>query len=459
MPNDTIISKGYKPSYLRTSIGIGKLLTLNDSNKIDDSLKNSTPFINLDLMEIDSKQYPEKIELRASVFDTSGLYITGLAPPYFSLQGSYHDYWNKLTDSCKGIENDIREFDVTEIRENTSEPYSICFVLDHSPSMGNDRAEKLQQAVKLVCSGIKKEDYVSVVKFSSKMIIEVALTNKKDEYRNNIKTDGLKGNYGSGTAMYEAVLTAMNEIIKADSKYKKILILFSDGGDNCWKGPVDTIYRRARIEGVKIYSIAYGLTEEEPLRNLSEFTGGRFFRIYSSKEFPYVFKSIYFALNNYYKITYKPPECPGLHKVKVHLKLEDIIKKQLISEGTYDKSIFTELDPVGTITFVNIEFDFGKSTIKPESMYLIEQMAKELIEHDNIKVKISGHTDDVGTDEFNLNLSIERAKTVKAVLVKMGISSKRLSIEGLGESKPLVPNDSEENRKKNRRTEFTIIER
>jgi len=131
----------------------------------------------------------------------------------------------------------------------------------------------------------------------------------------------------------------------------------------------------------------------------------------------------------------------------------------LFSDGTYDKSIFTNLDPIGTITLVNIEFDFGKSTIKPESMTLIEQMASELKEHEAIKVKISGHTDDVGTDEFNMNLSLERAKSVKAELVKYGISPKRLTIEGLGESRPLVANDSEENRRKNRRTELTIIER
>ena len=459
IPEDSVLNKGYKPLYLRTTIPIGKLMTLKDSIIFQDTIKHSTPIIKLDLQEIDSKNYPSQIELRTSVYDTTGLYITGLAPPYYSESGNYHDYWNRLTDSCSGIENEIKEFEVTEIRENTSEPYAICFVLDHSPSMGDQRTERLQQAVKLVCSAIKKGDYVSVVKFSSRMTIEVPLTNNKDEYRNKIKTDGLKGNYGAGTAMYKGVLTGIREVQKADNNYKKIIILFSDGGDNQWKGSIDTIYRKAKQEAVRIYTIAYGLTEETPLRNLSEFTGGRFFRIYSSKEFPYVFRSIYFTLNNYYKITYKPPECSDLHKVRVHLNLKRLNEQELFSEGTYDKSIFTNLDPIGTITFFNIEFDFGKSTVKPESIQLIEQMAKELKEHESIKVMISGHTDDVGTDEFNLNLSLERANSVKSELIRMGISPKRLSIEGLGKSRPLVANDSEENRRKNRRTEFTIIER
>lgn len=459
IPQDSILNKGYKPLYLRTTIPIGKLMNKKDSVNFQDSIKKLTPIIKLELQEIDSKEYPEKIELRASVYDTTGLYITGLAPPYFSLSGYYRDYWNKLTDSCKENKNDIKEFEVTEIRESTSEPYAICFVLDHSPSMGGQRAERLQQAVKLVCSAIKKGDYVSVVKFSSKMTIEVPLSNNKEEYRSKIKTDGLKGNYGNGTAMYEGVMTGIKEVQKAENNYKKIIILFSDGGDNRWKGKTDPVFKSAKDNGVKIYTIAYGLTEEEPLRKLSEFTGGRFFRIYSSKEFPYVFKSIYFTLNNYYKITYKPPECAGLHKVRVHLNLKELTGQELFSDGTYDKSIFTNLDPIGTITLVNIEFDFGKSTIKPESMTLIEQMASELKEHEAIKVKISGHTDDVGTDEFNMNLSLERAKSVKAELVKYGISPKRLTIEGLGESRPLVANDSEENRRKNRRTELTIIER
>lgn len=457
-PNDSIVGKGYKPLYLRTTIPVSKLM-MKDSIHIQDSIKQTIPVIKLELQEIDSKNYPSQIELRASVFDTTGLYITGLAPPYFSLSGNYRNYWNKLTDSCNGIENDINEFEVTEIRESTSEPYSICFILDHSPSMGDQRAERLQQAVKLVCSGIKKGDYVSIVKFSNKMHIEVPLTNNKDEYRSKIKIDGLKGNYGAGTAMYQGVLTGIKEVQKVDSNYKKILILFSDGGDNNWKGKTDPVYTAAKQAGVKIYTIAYGLTEETPLKNLAEFTGGRFYRIYSSKEFPYVFKSIYFTLNNYYKLTYKPPDCAGLHKVGVYLNLKSLTGQDLFSEGTYDKSIFTNLDPIGTNTFVNIEFDFGKSSIKPESMPLIEQMAKELKEHESIEIKISGHTDDVGSDEFNLNLSLERAKSVKSELVRLGIAQKRLTVEGLGESKPLVANDSEDNRRKNRRTEFTITER
>jgi VWFA-related protein len=459
IPDDSLINKGYKPLYLRTTIPADKLMTLKDSVKIEDTTQKSASFIKLDLQEIDSKDYPDKIELRASVYDTTGLYITGLAPPFFSLSGNYRDYWNKLTDSCQGFDNDIKEFDVTEIKESTSESYAICFVLDHSPSMGDQRAERLQHAVKLVCTAIKKGDYVAVVKFSSKMTIEVPLTSNKDEYRNKIKVDGLKGKYGAGTAMYKGVLTGINEVKKADRNYKKIVILFSDGGDNQWKGKTDSVFKMAKDANVKIYTIAYGLTEEAPLRNLADFTGGRFYRIYSSKEFPYVFKSIYFTLNNYYKITYKPPECAGLHKVRAHLNLKELTEQELSSEGTYDKSIFTALDPIGTITFVNIEFDFGKSSIKSESMNIIEQMANELKEHESIIIKITGHTDDVGTDEFNMNLSLERAKSVRQELIRLGISAKRLSIEGMGESKPLYQNDNDDNRRKNRRTEFTIIER
>jgi outer membrane protein OmpA-like peptidoglycan-associated protein len=65
----------------------------------------------------------------------------------------------------------------------------------------------------------------------------------------------------------------------------------------------------------------------------------------------------------------------------------------------------------------------------------------------------------VGSDEDNQNLSEQRAKSVKKVLISMGIEPNRMTTKGFGESKPIVPNTTPENRAKNRRTEFVIIEK
>ena len=83
-------------------------------------------------------------------------------------------------------------------------------------------------------------------------------------------------------------------------------------------------------------------------------------------------------------------------------------------------------------------------------------LARFLQENETITVAIQGHTDDVGDDSENLTLSDNRAKAVKKYLASQGISDKRLSAKGYGETSPKVENSSSTNRAKNRRTDFVI---
>ena len=292
IPSDTLIY--YKPIYLNTALPASNLIEENkNKNNISyDVVNNELNSLQLDMKEVDASYYPAEINLRVVVFDAKGHYISGLAPPEFVFTGDFKNYWFKLTDSCNGEKHKISSYNVTEIKENTSPPYAICFVLDHSPSMGDFRAKQLQEAVRYVLKAIKKGDYVSVVKFTSKMHVEIPLTKNRDEYINKLKVDGLKDNYGFGTAMYLSVLTGIRELKKADSSYKKIIILFTDGEDNQLIKPIDSVYRDAKSSGVRIYTIGYGPTREEPLKNLSDFSGGRFYRIFSSREFPFVISGI-----------------------------------------------------------------------------------------------------------------------------------------------------------------------
>jgi outer membrane protein OmpA-like peptidoglycan-associated protein len=75
----------------------------------------------------------------------------------------------------------------------------------------------------------------------------------------------------------------------------------------------------------------------------------------------------------------------------------------------------------------------------------------------SLKIEISGHTDDVGNEQLNLKLSQTRAEAVKSYLVEKGIVAGRLTAKGYGKSKPIAPNTSDETRKLNRRTEFTVL--
>ena len=111
----------------------------------------------------------------------------------------------------------------------------------------------------------------------------------------------------------------------------------------------------------------------------------------------------------------------------------------------------------GKIIANGIRFDTGKSTLKPESMGVINEIYSLMKDYPDLKFSVEGHTDNVGDDASNLKLSEERAETVMNTLVNLGISSDRLSSKGLGESMPMDDNNVPEGRANNRRVEFVKI--
>lgn len=108
-------------------------------------------------------------------------------------------------------------------------------------------------------------------------------------------------------------------------------------------------------------------------------------------------------------------------------------------------------------TIPGIEFEFNEAKIRPSSKPTLDRAAETLEEYPELRVRITGHTDDVGTEEFNLDLSKRRAEAVKQYLVDAGIDADRIQTEGVGSAEPVVPNTSDENRAKNRRIEFEIL--
>lgn len=108
----------------------------------------------------------------------------------------------------------------------------------------------------------------------------------------------------------------------------------------------------------------------------------------------------------------------------------------------------------GKIVATGIRFDVGKTSLKPESMGIINTIAKMMKEHPELRFSVEGHTDSDGELEANQKLSEGRAEAVKSQLVSMGIASDRLTTKGLGESNPIATNDTPEGKANNRRVEF-----
>lgn len=112
---------------------------------------------------------------------------------------------------------------------------------------------------------------------------------------------------------------------------------------------------------------------------------------------------------------------------------------------------------VGTAYTINdILYATNSSELNSKSKFILKGFARFLIENPTIEVTINGHTDDVGNDAKNLDLSKRRAEGVKKYLASLGIDKTRLASKGLGETDPKVENDTPENRALNRRTDFMI---
>ncbi|HNQ12290.1 MAG TPA: OmpA family protein [Bacteroidia bacterium] len=144
-----------------------------------------------------------------------------------------------------------------------------------------------------------------------------------------------------------------------------------------------------------------------------------------------------------------------------YLSISDHIDATQLKEYTeINRDLYLVPAEVGqTIRLNNIFFDFAKATLRKESEPELNRIVDFLKQNSSIEISLSGHTDDVGNDDANLQLSIQRAAAVKEYLVQSGINENRLSSQGFGEQNPVASNDTEEGRQLNRRVEFTILKK
>jgi outer membrane protein OmpA-like peptidoglycan-associated protein len=105
----------------------------------------------------------------------------------------------------------------------------------------------------------------------------------------------------------------------------------------------------------------------------------------------------------------------------------------------------------------NIEFEFGKANLQSASTPILNRVSQLLKKYGNYKVEVQGHTDNIGGEKYNLELSQRRAEAVYGYLLKKGIGAERMTTVGFGFQYPYADNATEEGRRKNRRVEFILI--
>ena len=164
----------------------------------------------------------------------------------------------------------------------------------------------------------------------------------------------------------------------------------------------------------------------------------------------------------------------GLHSIEVqyfqgpryYVALQLLVKKgnTFVPWKARDFSPVQMKEERGATTLVlsnQVLFDFNSAALKPQARYVLNEVSKmlnkTLKEHPEATVIIEGYTDNIGTPQYNLDLSLRRAQAVALYLEKLGVPPEKISNRGLGEANPLFPNDTEEHRAKNRRVEIKIL--
>jgi len=442
------------------------------------------------------------VKLNVHVLDKKGNFYSGIDSK------TNKDVWCELyikypDGSTKRIEN----FEVTENNsesQQTPTNYALGLVLDHSGSMGNERCNYLQKGVKSFIEQKSEFVAVSLLKFDENVKTQINLSNSKANLLKKLELTGDKG-FGGSTALYDAIYEGIFEVNKAEKTHTKAILVVTDGYENASYTYLNELILFALEHNVKVYTVGFGAYVNKPiLQTIAYQTGGSFYQIYKTQELEWIYQDIYNKLSNYYSIRFATPQ-KGKYTLMLKPCSEKIDNQIFIAfdnnEIDYKKltefqhdgfgipfldmsdslqvSVFEAKEPISSIDrivskngsnldfyaprefdkikFPDIKFVTDKTEIIKDTDKGLQEVISFLEKYPKIIIEISGHTDEVGTNEKNLDLSHRRADKIKEIMVKGGIDTNRILTAGYGETKPIASNTTAEGKLKNRRVEFKII--
>jgi outer membrane protein OmpA-like peptidoglycan-associated protein/Mg-chelatase subunit ChlD len=349
----------------------------------------------------------------------------------------------------------------------TAPPLYLGLVLDHSGSMGEERARLLQEAVRGIIDEKRPEDAMLLVKYDGSIALTARVCQSSDSLKALFPVAGLDG-FGGATALLDGAYLAVQQLSRLPNNREKQIILFTDGHENSSLVTRPELIRFAREKQVAIHTIGFGdAVDTQYLSYLSRATGGSFYHVYDRHQLQRFYRDVILRLQNHYSLQFEPPG-PGSY----HLEIKPCGKEKAFHlhfrhRETFEDDPIPEKDPdafdrppvIGEVRLLAVHFHFDTIELTEASVPELEKAMAYLQAHPGYVFELRGHTDGKGSESYNQVLSEKRAHIIKKWLVARGIPGHQLRAVGYGEGKPIADNDTEEGRASNRRTEFVAVGR
>lgn len=425
--------------------------------------------VDFDILETDTSEYPEKMKLKVIAVDTAGNFIKGIN------QRNVQQHIANLYQTARDGTLEPFSYRIRLVQEPKYKKLDFGVVMDYSGSMGYV-VDSLNKGVEKFIDMKFAADRIALVKFDEHLQPETGLIKEKERLQEALGNTAF-GQMGGGTALYAGASRGLKTL--KQSGQKKILVLFTDGHENSsfpYLGlqatSANELAQEARLVGAPMYVVSYGPGTNKPLlKALARATNGQYYHIYDTRQIKEIFDEIRAVSREYYEITFKPLPFEGERLIqldyynntggtsttetKLTVDTEINIAEEEVPPDAYwiPDTAYAPVMPPQVVA----NFDFNKDNLKSIYYDRVDRFVKYMKQNPDTKITIHGHTDQVGDWEYCMGLSERRAKTVKAYMLKAGISSGRIKIKGWGMKHPKWNKEGEPwQARENRRIEVVI---
>lgn len=397
-------------------------------------------------------KFPERVNVTIRAVDISRYPDVSVV---VDARDSLGNYFPALKSSDMLIYQDERPMKVSaldHISANNSVPVDIAFVIDQTGSMDQEVREVKNNIIeftqRLAARGV---DYrLALITFSDRI-------ERYKDFTEDVKTfiswiDDLK--IGGGGDDNENALDGLAEAatLKYRQASQRIVILITDAmfhqkgdhGDGRTNYTTATMMEYLQRNNIRLFAITPPAIPD--YQRLTDVTRGKRFNIV--EDFSSILDEFSESITNLYAVHYRIPDEVPPEKIDLQIRnaRDEVVLEEKVTVLNVDKKFVLE----------NILFDFNSANFDLTFVEELQKILAMLKRYTTMCIEIRGHTDFVGSDEYNIALSDARARAIKKYLIERGIGAERMSTRGMGKTQPVAPNDTELGRRLNRRTEVVI---